>query len=109
MPRLRRDDRIGRRDKRTWRKSGIDKSTVKPDTQLPSNLKRAEGFCIVAGIGVCRAIACDAELVKQISNLLRQDTIELQAAQQVRLPLLCRGKSAGFGGSELSQNLTELT
>ena len=63
---------------------------------------------MVSSIAVGRAISGNAELVKEVANLTRNNALELKAPEKVCLRLLGRGQQPCFGGRYLSKDLPEL-
>ena len=58
---------------------------------------------------VGRAVAGDAELMKEFAYFARNNTLELQPPQKVGLRFFGRGQQTRFCGRQLSQDFAELT
>ena len=75
--------RIGWWYERASREFLVSKCAVKPNSKLTRNFQRAERNGVIPRVAVRRAIAGDAELVKEIANLARNDAFELETAEEI--------------------------
>jgi hypothetical protein len=87
---------------------GILEGTVEPEPELPCDLECGQGSAMVTRYGMAGGIAGAPYFAKELGNLARQNTLILQAAQQVVLGLLWRLIQTDLRRYELCQKLGEL-
>jgi hypothetical protein len=109
VQRYRRSRGIWRRDKLASLKSyGLAKGAVKPDAQLPRDLQPGQRFAMRTRNVVRGAVACDPQLIEEIADLSRVNSLEVEPTQQVGLWLFGRSVETSFRGDELGQHLAKL-
>jgi hypothetical protein len=100
---------IGRRYEWAWRKLLVLlEGAIEPDGELPRDLQRCQCFGMSTALVVTGAVAGDADLVKEVGGLTRQEAFEFQPAQQVGLRFFRRSKKSCTCGGCLGEQLTEL-
>ena len=80
--------RVRRRHEGAGFESLVDEGSVVPDAKLARDLKRRQSLRMIAAVRMCRLIAGDPDLVKEIGHLCRQHTLEFETPEQIGLRFL---------------------
>lgn len=98
----------GGRDEGPGLEGGVLEGTVEPDRKLPGDFEGGERPFVVALQAMGRGVAAAPDLVEELGDLARNQSVVTQPPQQVELGLGGGFVQADLGRDHLTQELREL-